>query len=150
MHIFADNIYKKPEERIMSLSRMIEKNCNKLIFDCSNEEIYLGLLKTVSELKNEKKQSEPKKKLYYISAEFLIGKMLESNLIALGIYDEVKKILDDNGKTLSDVTEIENEPSLGNGGLGRLAACFLDSVAHLGLSGDGIGILYHYGLYKSF
>ena len=148
MHIFADNIYKKPEERIMSLSRMIEKNCNKLIFDCSNEELYLGLLKTVSELKNEKKQSEPKKKLYYISAEFLIGKMLESNLIALGIYDEVKKILDDNGKTLSDVTEIENEPSLGNGGLGRLAACFLDSVAHLGLSGDGIGILYHYGLFK--
>ncbi len=132
----------------MDLSRIIEKNCNKLIFDCSNEEIYLGLLKTVSQLNGEKKQSEPKKKLYYISAEFLIGKMLESNLIALGIYDEVKKILDDNGKSLSEITEIENEPSLGNGGLGRLAACFLDSIAHLGIFGDGIGILYHFGLFK--
>ena len=132
----------------MSLSRMIEKNCGKLIFDCSNEEIYLGLLKTVSELESKREQSEPKKKLYYISAEFLIGKMLECNLIALGIYDEVKKILDDNGKTLSEITEIENEPSLGNGGLGRLAACFLDSVAHLGIFGDGVGLLYHFGLFR--
>ena len=89
-----------------------------------------------------------KKKVYYISAEFLIGKLLSNNLINLGIYGEVKKILKDNGKDLCQIEELEPEPSLGNGGLGRLAACFLDSIATLGLAGDGIGLNYHLGLFK--
>ena len=116
---------------------------------CTNEEIYYALLETVQELGEEKtKTNEEKKKLYYISAEFLIGKLLSNNLINLGIYDEVKKILSENGKSLSEIEEIEPEPSLGNGGLGRLAACFLDSIATLGLPGDGIGLNYHFGLFK--
>ena len=89
-----------------------------------------------------------KKKLYYISAEFLIGKLLSNNLINLGIYDEVKETLEKNGKSLAEIEEIELEPSLGNGGLGRLAACFIDSIATLGLNGDGVGLNYHYGLFK--
>lgn len=132
----------------MTLSKRLEKNCGKLIFDCTDEELFVGLLKTVSELKDELKIKEGKKKLYYISAEFLIGKLLECNLINLGIYDEIKTILEDNGKNLSDIAEIEPEPSLGNGGLGRLAACFMDSVANIGLYGDGVGLLYHFGLFK--
>ena len=132
----------------MKLSKRLEKNCGKLIFDCTDEELFVGLLKTVSELKDELKIKEGKKKLYYISAEFLIGKLLECNLINLGIYDEIKTILEDNGKNLSDIAEIEPEPSLGNGGLGRLAACFMDSVANIGLYGDGVGLLYHFGLFK--
>ena len=116
---------------------------------CTNEEIYYALLETVQELGEEKtKTNEEKKKLYYISAEFLIGKLLSNNLINLGIYDEVKNILSENGKSLSEIEEIETEPSLGNGGLGRLAACFLDSIATLGLPGDGIGLNYHFGLFK--
>lgn len=89
-----------------------------------------------------------KKKIYYISAEFLIGKLLSNNLINLGVYDEVAKYLKENGKELSMIEEIEPEPSLGNGGLGRLAACFLDSIATLGLPGEGIGLNYHLGLFK--
>ena len=89
-----------------------------------------------------------KRKLYYISAEFLIGKLLSNNLINLGIYEDVKKLLADNGKSLAEIEEVEPEPSLGNGGLGRLAACFLDSIASLGLNGDGVGLNYHYGLFK--
>src|SRR5699024_6926895 len=89
-----------------------------------------------------------KRKLYYISAEFLIGKLLSNNLINLGIYDEIDKVLKANGKSLSAIEEVEPEPSLGNGGLGRLAACFLDSIATLGLPGDGIGLNYHLGLFK--
>ena len=95
-----------------------------------------------------RKKNAGKKKLYYISAEFLIGKLLSNNLINLGLYDDVKAILEENGKSLAAVEEAEPEPSLGNGGLGRLAACFLDSIATLGLNGDGIGLNYHFGLFK--
>ena len=96
----------------------------------------------------EKESNEGKRKLYYISAEFLIGKLLSNNLINLGIYEEVKQVLAENGKNLAEIEEVEPEPSLGNGGLGRLAACFLDSIATLGLNGDGVGLNYHYGLFK--
>ena len=133
----------------MNLSKVLNEKCKKDISMCTNEEIYYALLETVQELGEEKtKANEEKKKLYYISAEFLIGKLLSNNLINLGIYDEVKKILSENGKNLSEIEEIEPEPSLGNGGLGRLAACFLDSIATLGLPGDGIGLNYHFGLFK--
>ena len=96
----------------------------------------------------EKESNQGKRKLYYISAEFLIGKLLSNNLINLGIYEDVKKLLADNGKSLAEIEEVEPEPSLGNGGLGRLAACFLDSIESLGLNGDGVGLNYHYGLFK--
>ena len=133
----------------MNLSKVLNEKCKKDISMCTNEEIYYALLETVQELGEEKtKTNEEKKKLYYISAEFLIGKLLSNNLINLGIYDEVKKILSENGKNLSEIEEIEPEPSLGNGGLGRLAACFLDSIATLGLPGDGVGLNYHFGLFK--
>ncbi len=132
----------------MNLADKIMKNCQKPICDCTDEEIFIGLSKTINELTKSTQKKETKKKLYYICAEFLIGKLLGSNLINLGIYDEVKKILSENGKDLSNIEEIENEPSLGNGGLGRLAACFLDSVAALNLNGDGIGLNYHYGLFR--
>ena len=121
---------------------------NKTIEDCTNEELYTGLLTLVKELSNDRKPTSTPRKLYYISAEFLIGKLLSNNLINLGIYDEIKTLLADNGKNLSDIEEIELEPSLGNGGLGRLAACFLDSIATLNLSGDGVGLNYHFGLFK--
>ena len=125
----------------MNLSNLLENNCGKEIKSCTNQEIYFGLLSLVNELasKKESNQNNSKKKVYYISAEFLIGKLLSNNLINLGIYNEIKSILNENGKSLSEVEEVEPEPSLGNGGLGRLAACFLDSIATLGLNGDGIG-----------
>ena len=133
----------------MNLSHILRSKCNKDISTCTNEELYFVLLEIVQELGEQKvKKKQDKKKLYYISAEFLIGKLLSNNLINLGIYDEVKKILAENGKNLSEVEEVEPEPSLGNGGLGRLAACFLDSIATLGLPGDGIGLNYHLGLFK--
>ncbi|MBC6696238.1 glycogen/starch/alpha-glucan family phosphorylase [Terrisporobacter mayombei] len=133
----------------VNLSEIIKAKCNKDISCCSNEEIYFALLEIMKELsENNVNEKQDKKKLYYISAEFLIGKLLSNNLINLGIYDEVKKILDDNGKNISEIEEVEPEPSLGNGGLGRLAACFLDSIATLGLPGDGIGLNYHFGLFK--
>lgn len=133
----------------MNLSQILRSKCNKDISTCTNEELYFVLLEIVQELGEQKvKEKQDKKKLYYISAEFLIGKLLSNNLINLGIYDKVKKILAENGKNLSEVEEVEPEPSLGNGGLGRLAACFLDSIATLGLPGDGIGLNYHLGLFK--
>lgn len=133
----------------MNISEILKVKCNKDISACSNEEIYCTLLEIVQNLgANKVKEKKDKKKLYYISAEFLIGKLLSNNLINLGIYDEVKKILADNGKNISEIEEVEPEPSLGNGGLGRLAACFLDSIATLGLPGDGIGLNYHFGLFK--
>lgn len=120
----------------------------KDIKSATNEEIYGGLLSVVQEMAAEKEVHTGKKKLYYISAEFLIGKLLSNNMINLGIYDEVRELLKENGKDICDIEEVENEPSLGNGGLGRLAACFLDSIATLGIDGDGIGINYHLGLFR--
>ena len=122
--------------------------CKKEISDCSEKELYTGLLSLVQEMAKDKESNQGKKKLYYISAEFLIGKLLSNNMINLGIYDTVKNLLEENGKSLSAVEETEPEPSLGNGGLGRLAACFLDSIATLGLNGDGVGLNYHFGLFK--
>ena len=114
----------------------------------SNEEIYYNLLNLTKRAIDQKGRIEGKKKVYYISAEFLIGKLLSNNLINLGLYDEVNEALKKHGKTMADIEEIEPEPSLGNGGLGRLAACFLDSIATLGLPGDGVGLNYHLGLFK--
>ena len=114
----------------------------------SNEQIYVALLEMVKEEAAKKVSTDGKKKLYYISAEFLIGKLLSNNLINLGIYDEVEACLQKYGKTMAEIETIEPEPSLGNGGLGRLAACFLDSIATLGLNGDGVGLNYHFGLFK--
>lgn len=132
----------------MNLSETVSNRYHKGIRDCSNEELYYALLEMTKNMAGERRSTEGKRKLYYISAEFLIGKLLSNNLINLGIYDEVKKVLEDNGKSLAEVEEVEPEPSLGNGGLGRLAACFLDSIASLGLNGDGVGLNYHYGLFK--
>jgi len=132
----------------MNLCEYLKTEYGKELKDCTNQEIYAGLLDLVQKKAKEKEGNTGKKKLYYISAEFLIGKLLSNNLINLGIYDEVKELLERNGKSLSEIEEIEPEPSLGNGGLGRLAACFLDSIATLGLNGDGIGLNYHFGLFK--
>ena len=120
----------------------------KPLADCTNEELYLALLELVRRKSDARRKPVQGKKLYYISAEFLIGKLLSNNLINLGLYDEVRDILKAAGKNLSDIEEVEPEPSLGNGGLGRLAACFLDSLATLGLPGDGIGLRYHFGLFR--
>ncbi|CDF41605.1 glycogen/starch/alpha-glucan phosphorylase [Roseburia sp. BX0805] len=132
----------------MNLSEIVSNRYHKGIGDCSNEELYYALLEMTKNMAAAKESNEGKRKLYYISAEFLIGKLLSNNLINLGVYEEVKKTLADNGKSLAEVEEVEPEPSLGNGGLGRLAACFLDSIASLGLNGDGVGLNYHYGLFK--
>ena len=126
-----------------TLSKVFEDKYNKNVKDCTNEEIYHGLLSWTKEQLKGRGYQEGKKKIYYISAEFLIGKLLSNNLINLSVYDEVARYLKENGKELSMIEEIEPEPSLGNGGLGRLAACFLDSIATLGLPGEGIGLNYH-------
>ena len=131
-----------------NLNKLLAERFNKTIADATNEEIYLALLELTKDSIKNKGTNKGNKKLYYISAEFLIGKLLSNNLINLGLYDEVKEILSENGKDLAQIEEIELEPSLGNGGLGRLAACFLDSIATLGLNGDGVGLNYHYGLFK--
>ncbi len=132
----------------MAIMQEIETKLQKGISVSSNEEVYFALLDLVKEKAEGKVSNSGKKKLYYISAEFLIGKLLSNNLINLGIYDEVKETLAKNGKSLAEIEEVELEPSLGNGGLGRLAACFIDSIATLGLNGDGVGLNYHYGLFK--
>ena len=132
----------------MSIQEKVENYLGKTVADASNEEIYGALLAAVQEMAAEKERTDSKKKLYYISAEFLIGKLLSNNMINLGIYQEVKEMLEKNGKDICEIEEVEPEPSLGNGGLGRLAACFLDSIATLGLAGDGIGLNYHLGLFK--
>lgn len=126
----------------------LELYMSKSVAQASNREIYEALLLFVQKLAAGKERAAGKKKLYYISAEFLIGKLLSNNMINLGIYDEVKEMLFQNGKDICQIEEVEPEPSLGNGGLGRLAACFLDSIATLGLPGDGIGLNYHLGLFK--
>ncbi len=151
----------------MNLTKAVKEKYKKPLASCTNEEIYVCLLEQVKELAKEKEAADDtgkvpakgtaakkataktgKRKLYYISAEFLIGKLLSNNLINLGLYDEVKKELASAGKNLAEIEELEPEPSLGNGGLGRLAACFVDSIATLGLNGDGVGLNYHYGLFK--
>ena len=132
----------------MNVQEIVNNRYGKGIAQCSNEEIYYALLEMTKSMAKEKESNEGKRKLYYISAEFLIGKLLSNNQINLGIYEEVKQVLAENGKNLAEIEEVEPEPSLGNGGLGRLAACFLDSIATLGLNGDGVGLNYHYGLFK--
>ena len=135
----------------MDLTKAVKETYKKPLASCTNEEIYICLLEQVKKLAKEKEtavEGTGKRKLYYISAEFLIGKLLSNNLINLGLYDEVKKELAAAGKSLAEIEELEPEPSLGNGGLGRLAACFVDSIATLGLNGDGVGLNYHYGLFR--
>ena len=138
----------------MDLTKAVKETYKKPLASCTNEEIYICLLEQVKKLAKEKEAASKitaatsKRKLYYISAEFLIGKLLSNNLINLGLYDEVKKELAAAGKSLAEIEELEPEPSLGNGGLGRLAACFVDSIATLGLNGDGVGLNYHYGLFR--
>ena len=147
--------HKRNERKIFGGSKMrtgiqeeLELYMSKSVAQASNREIYEALLLFVQKLAAGKERAAGKKKLYYISAEFLIGKLLSNNMINLGIYDEVKEMLFQNGKDICQIEEVEPEPSLGNGGLGRLAACFLDSIATLGLPGDGIGLNYHLGLFK--
>lgn len=130
------------------LQEITAKDYGKDIKACSDSELYYSILNLSKKLMGEKPVISGSKKVYYISAEFLIGKLLSNNLINLGVYDELEEVLKANGKALSKIEEIEPEPSLGNGGLGRLAACFLDSIASLGLPGDGIGLNYHFGLFK--
>lgn len=142
----------KRDVLVMNLEQELENQTQsgygKSIAGCSNEELYYSILQLSKKLMTASERIEGEKKIYYISAEFLIGKLLSNNLINLGIYDNLEKILEKNGKQLSAIEEVEPEPSLGNGGLGRLAACFLDSIASLGLPGEGIGLNYHFGLFK--
>lgn len=142
----------KRDVLVMNLEQELESQTQsgygKSISACSNEELYYSILQLSKKLMAASERIEGEKKIYYISAEFLIGKLLSNNLINLGIYDNLEKILEKNGKQLSAIEEVEPEPSLGNGGLGRLAACFLDSIASLGLPGEGIGLNYHFGLFK--
>ena len=130
------------------LTEILQEKFQTGLEQATNEQVYYALLTLTKERIKEGPKNEGKRKLYYISAEFLIGKLLSNNLINLGIYDETAEVLKKHGKNLAEIEEVEPEPSLGNGGLGRLAACFLDSIATLGLPGDGIGLNYHMGLFK--
>lgn len=130
------------------METVLTERCNKEIEQCSYEELYTALLDVVEEESRKRIKPVKGRKLYYISAEFLIGKLLSNNLINLGLYDEVKACLEAHGKSMAELEEVEPEPSLGNGGLGRLAACFLDSLATLNLPGDGVGLRYHCGLFR--
>ena len=132
----------------MDLKQNLENRLGTTLAQADNTAIYYALLGLTKDACNDKEANSGDKKIYYISAEFLIGKLLSNNLINLGLYEEVKNVLAEAGKSLSDIEEVEPEPSLGNGGLGRLAACFMDSIATLGLNGAGIGLNYHYGLFQ--
>ena len=150
MSVQSEMIQKQLLEANMEteLAKTAERIYGKSLKDCNEAELYYVLLSFTKDMSKVTDAIEGEKKVYYISAEFLIGKLLSNNLINLGIYDRVNDILKANGKDLAKVEEFEPEPSLGNGGLGRLAACFLDSIATLGLPGDGIGLNYHFGLFK--
>lgn len=132
----------------MKLEMLVSEKLGKAISESSNQEIYQALMTIVQDMAEQKESNAGKKKVYYVSAEFLIGKLLSNNMINLGIYEDVRKMLAANGKDICEIEEIEAEPSLGNGGLGRLAACFLDSIATLGYNGAGIGLNYHLGLFQ--
>ena len=132
----------------LQLEEKMQKHYGKSLKDGTKEEVYYAVLEATKDLASVMDENDGEKKVYYISAEFLIGKLLSNNLINLGIYEKIKGILEKNGHTLAELEEVEPEPSLGNGGLGRLAACFMDSIATLGLPGEGIGLNYHFGLFK--
>lgn len=133
---------------MINFTQFAESNTNKKLSELTNEEIYLQLLHYVKEAAADKPKNTGKRKVYYISAEFLIGKLLSNNLINLGIYKDVQAELAAAGKSLAQVEDVEPEPSLGNGGLGRLASCFVDSMSTLGINGEGVGLNYHCGLFK--
>ena len=141
---------RKGYTNMSELESRLTKEMGKSVREASNEELYKGLL-AITQAEAEKKlpfESKKKKKIYYLSAEFLIGKLLSNNLINLGLFDEARELLEKNGKDITAIEEIEEEPSLGNGGLGRLASCFLDSIATLNLNGCGVGLNYHLGLFR--
>lgn len=133
---------------MMKFSTFVKNETNKLLEQLSDKETYIQLLNYVKTLSVDKPKNTGKRKVYYISAEFLIGKLLSNNLINLGVYQDIKTELESAGKSLSHIEDIEPEPSLGNGGLGRLASCFIDSMSTLGLNAEGVGLNYHYGLFK--
>ena len=142
----------KKDVLVLNMEQQMEEVAGEMfgkkLVELTDQETYYTILTFTKRLMAVSDRNEGEKKIYYISAEFLIGKLLSNNLINLGVYDKIDAILKKNGKNLSVIEEIEPEPSLGNGGLGRLAACFLDSIATLGLPGEGIGLNYHYGLFK--
>lgn len=131
----------------INIEQQLKVILGKSLDEASKEEIYIALLNFTKKQLQQMKRNSGDRKLYYISAEFLVGKLLSNNLINLGIFEEVRDVLKNHGHNLTEIEEMEMEPSLGNGGLGRLAACFLDSIATLGLHGDGVGLNYHDGLF---
>jgi len=136
------------EKTMIKFSTFVKNETNKSLEQLSDKETYIQLLNYVKALSADKPKNTGKRKVYYISAEFLIGKLLSNNLINLGVYQDIKAELESAGKSLSHIEDIEPEPSLGNGGLGRLASCFIDSMSTLGLNAEGVGLNYHYGLFK--
>ena len=136
------------ENPMIKFSTFVKNETNKSLDQLSDKETYIQLLNYVKALSADKPKNTGKRKVYYISAEFLIGKLLSNNLINLGVYQDIKEELESAGKSLSHIEDIEPEPSLGNGGLGRLASCFIDSMSTLGLNAEGVGLNYHYGLFK--
>ena len=136
------------ENPMIKFSTFVKNKTNKSLEQLSDKETYIQLLNYVKALSADKPKNTGKRKVYYISAEFLIGKLLSNNLINLGVYQDIKTELESAGKSLSHIEDIEPEPSLGNGGLGRLASCFIDSMSTLGLNAEGVGLNYHYGLFK--
>ena len=136
------------EKTMIKFSTFVKNETNKSLEQLSDKETYVQLLNYVKTLSADKPKNTGKRKVYYISAEFLIGKLLSNNLINLGVYQDIKAELESAGKSLSHIEDIEPEPSLGNGGLGRLASCFIDSMSTLGLNAEGVGLNYHYGLFK--